>query len=347
LAHSITLTAAQRATLLRYYRGSFSHRTRLRAHILLLLHDGRSWEHIARTLYCSTRTIARWKDRFQRHGLAALAGPPTGAPRRLSAGWIAVVITWVLQFTPRVFGLVRSRWCCQTLAWLLGQQHRIPVSRETIRRWLHQGGLVWRRPRPVLNRIDPNREAIVQRLRVLLRTLPDDETAVFEDEVDLNLNPDVGFMWMPKGRQALLPTPGDNAKCYLAGSLHWRTGTLFETVGPKRNGVLFVRHLEELRQRLRRYRKIHVICDNAKSHQRGAVVSFLEAHGDRVVLHYLPKYAPECNPIERVWWRLREAITRDHGCPSLEDLVEQVLRWLSERKAFRVQDSVYEPAQAA
>ena len=36
---------------------------------------------------------------------------------------------------------------------------------------------------------------------------------------------------------AQLPTPGDNEKCYLAGSLHWRTGALFETVGPKRDGA--------------------------------------------------------------------------------------------------------------
>src|SRR5207253_8811811 len=142
----ITLSPSQRHTLLRYYRGAFNHRTRLRAHLLLLLHDGRSWEHIAQTLYCSTRTIGRWKQRFQRQGLAALAGLPTGAPRRLSTGWIALVVTGVLQGTPRVFGLVRSRWCCQTLAWLLWQEHRVAVSRETIRRWLHPGALVGPRP---------------------------------------------------------------------------------------------------------------------------------------------------------------------------------------------------------
>ena len=347
MSHSITLTDPQRDALLRYYRGPFDHQLRLRAHILLLLHDGRSWDHIAQTLYCSTRTIARWKDRFQRQGLAALPGQPTGAPRRLSTGWIAVVVSWALQFTPRAFAFVRSRWCCQTLALLLWQQYGVAVSRETVRRWLHRADLVWRRPRPVLSRTDPDRDAILGKLRALLRDLPDDETAVFQDEADLNLNPEVGCMWMAKGRQAQLPTPGDNEKCYLAGSLHWRTGTLFETVGPKRDGVLFARHLDELRLRLRRYKKIHVICDNAKFHKHGAVVPFLKEHGDRVVLHFLPRYAPECNPIERVWWRLREAITRNHRCQSLGELVDLVISWLSERKAFRVKDSVYETAQAA
>jgi putative transposase len=347
LAHSITLSLDQRDTLLRYYRGPFDPRLRLRAHILLLLDDGRPWDDIARALYCSTRTIARWKDRFQRDGLTALPGQPPGPPRRLGHAWIAVVATWVLHWTPRAFGFFRSRWCCQTLALLLWQSHRVAVSRETVRHWLHRAGLVWRRPRPVLERRDPDRAAILEGLRALLRDLPDDETAVFQDEADLNLNPEVGCTWMARGRQAPLPTPGDNAKCYLAGSLHWRTGALIETVGPRRDGALFARHLDELRRRLRRYKKIHVICDNAQFHKRGAVVPFLREHGDRVVLHFLPRYAPECNPIERVWWRLREAITRNHRCQGLPELVDLVIGWLAERKTFRVKDSVYVPQQAA
>jgi transposase len=100
---------------------------------------------------------------------------------------------------------------------------------------------------------------------------------------------------MARGQQAPLPTPGDNARCYLAGSLHWRTGALFTTVGPKRDGKLFVRRLDELR--LRHYRKVHVICDNVRFRKQGPVRRFLEEHGERVVLHYLPRYAPECNPI--------------------------------------------------
>src|SRR4051812_33639515 len=99
--HSITLTPDQRCTLLRYYRGPFDPQLRLRAHVLLLLDDGRPWADIAATLYCSTRTIDRWQRRFRAGGLAALGGEPRGAPRRLGAGWAAVVAFWFLQYTPR------------------------------------------------------------------------------------------------------------------------------------------------------------------------------------------------------------------------------------------------------
>ena len=346
MPHSITLTDDQRDTLLRYYRGPFDSPLRLRAHILLLLDDGRTWDDICRTLYCSSRTIARWKQRWHSEGLRGLNSLPPGSPRRYGAAWAALVVHWVLTQTPRAFGLFRSRWCCQTLVLLLWRLHGIAVSRETVRRCLHEANLVWRRPRPVLRRHDPQRAEKLAQLRQLLLNLPADETAVFADEVDLNLNPKIGSMWMRRGQQAEVVTPGDNVKCYLAGSLHWRTGKLILTEGAKRDGELFVAHLHDLRRRLRRYKKIHVICDNAKFHHDcWAVWEFCLKYQDRVELHFLPKYAPECNPIERVWWHLHEEITRNHTCTSLEELVDLVLGWLGERETFVVEDEVYRQPQ--
>jgi transposase len=223
------------------------------------------------------------------------------------------------------------------LRWRL---HRIDGSRETIRRHLRRADLVWRRPRPVLRRRDPERQQILAGLRRRRRDLPDDETAVFEGEVDVNRNPKIGCRWMPRGQQAEVVTPGDNAKRYLAGSLHRRTGALRTTEGPPRDGALFVAHLEALCRRLRRYKVIQVSVDNAKSHACWAVAEFLHRARGRVLLHCLPRYAPDLNPIERVWGRLPEAITRNHQCRTVEELVDLALAWLIDRKSFKVQDQV-------
>jgi transposase len=340
---SIALLPEERNTLLDYYRCPFHDpHLRLRAHLLLLLADGHPWALIAAVLYCSTRTIARWKARFEQGRLDALLGRPRGPRPRLAADWAALVVRWVTEQTPRAFGLLRSRWCCGLVVLLLWRTYRLAVGRETVRRWLRQADVVWRRPRPVLRRQDPQRAAILGGLRALLHDLADDETAVFQDEADVNLNPDLGFMWMRRGAQAEVVTPGDNAKGYLAGSLHWRTGALLGAVtGPKRNGALVAAHLGELCRRLRRYKVIHVILDNAKIHRCAAVRRVVQAQAGRLVLHYLPRYAPECNPAERVWWHLREEITRNHQCNTLEELIELVLAWLAGRKAFKVEGSVY------
>ena len=75
----------------------------------------------------------------------------------------------------------------------------------------------------------PDREGKLNALRALLKRLPADETAVFMDEVDVNLNPKVGCQWMRRGAQAAVETPGTNEKRYLAGSINWRTGALVVT----------------------------------------------------------------------------------------------------------------------
>jgi len=87
---------------------------------------------------------------------------------------------------------------------------------------------------------------------------------------------------------------------------------------------------------------IHVVCDNAKAHNCLAVQQYLKENGGRVKIHYLPVRAPECNPIERVWWRLHESVTRNHTCGSMQELLDLTFRWLDERQRFNVHCSEYD-----
>jgi transposase len=348
MTSSIVLSPDERKTLLLWYRATPDPQLRLRSHLVLLLADGWAWRDIAAGLYCSSETIARWQDRFDRYRLAGLRGDAPGRRPRFAAVWAALVVGWVLTRRPGDFGLVRSRWCCPAVAAVLHRDEGLRVSRETVRRWLRARDLVYRRPRPVLRRQDPDHDAKVAKLRALVQGLPDDETVVYQDEVDVNLNPEIGAAWMPRGQQAEVVTPGVNQKRYLAGSLHARTGRLVGAVfGLRRNSALFVNHLQELRRRLGRYRVIHVVCDNATFHDSRLVQRWLTQQGGRIVLHGLPKYAPECNPVERVWWHLREEITRNHTCATLGELLHMVQRWWKTRRPFVVEDSIYRKAAAA
>jgi putative transposase len=347
---SVALGPAGRKRLMEMYRRHPDPAVRQRAHIVLLLADGWSWSWIESGLYCSRRTIDRWKKRFERGGVETLTGERRGRRSSSARCLIALLVTWVTTRWPRDFGFVRSRWTCECLAILVLELASVRVSGETVRRWLQQENLVWRRPRPVLRPQDPERAAILRRLRFLLRHLPSDEVAVFQDEVDINTNPKIGCMWMRRGEQAEVETPGNNQKRYLAGSLNWRTGDLIVTEGLQgegRNSTLFVRHLDDLRTRLRCYRKIHVICDNASFHDSGAVHDYLAEHGDRVLIHFLPKYAPDLNPIERIWWHLHEEITRNHRCQTMDELLDLVFEWLEHRRPFEVERDAYLRSQAA
>lgn len=344
---SIHLTPTERQGLLGRYRRAADPEVRLRAHILLLLDSGYSWATVGAVLFCSPGTISRWKRRFGSDGADAVLGRPRGRRKSGVHAWAALVIRWVLTLSPAEFRFARSRWSCEAIAVVLREDHGVRVGREAVRLWLRADGLVWRRPRPVIRPVDPDREAKLADLRALLKGLPAGETAVFMDEVDVNLNPKVGCMWMRRGEQATVETPGTNEKRYLAGSIHWRTGRVILTEGKVKEGrsaALFLRHLDDLRRAFRHYRVIHVICDNAGIHKPDkskAVKAYLARWAGRVVLHYLPAYSPDTNPIERVWWRLHEAVTRNHRCRTMDGLLDLTFEWFACRTHFRVECNVY------
>ena len=192
---------------------------RLRAHIVLLLSEGHAWSLICAALFCSTATIARWKRRFEAGGVDALLAERRG--RRP-----ALLVAWAV--TGREVGAdahaPRLRLLPQPL--VLRDAGRGAAG--------HPPGEGQRRDGPAdapprepgvasaAAGAGPGRPAAGRRscgsIRELLRDLPEDEAAVFQDEVDLNLNPEIGCMWMPRGKQAEVVTPGTNVKRYLAGS---------------------------------------------------------------------------------------------------------------------------------
>lgn len=340
---SIRLSPADRKVLLTIYRQGSEPEQRLRAHLLLLLNDRVSWTVIAAVLYTSTSTINRWRRRYQAEGIAAVTGHRRWRAR-VREWWLGMVLHWVLEVSPTQFGFVRSRWTCETVVVLLRDNYRVQVSRETVRRRLRAANLVYRRPRPVLAPKDPAYPVKLGKIRRLLRELPTTEIAVFMDEVDINTNPKIGSMWMERGQQAEVLTPGNNEKRYLAGSWDWRSGQLTITEGAAhqgRNTDLFLTHLDDLRKRYRCYRVIHVICDNAKSHTAKRVQHYVAQHGGRIVVHYLPAYAPQTNPIERVWWHLHEEVTRNHRCSTMTELLNMVRDWLDTDSIFTIDSDVY------
>jgi transposase len=327
---NLRLSAQERKTCLSTYRAANSAR---RALILLLLADGRTYREImAATLASPTMIRAVTKD-WEAGGVACVLG--TQPQPFVLPCWLIVVVRWLLHKTPQDFGFFRTRWSCALLALLLWEQEGIRISPETVRRGMRRMEFVWRRPRPVVGPHDSDHAAKLRKIQRLITSLPSDETVVFQDEVDIHLNPKIGACWMIRGEQAEVVTPGNNEKRHLAGSLHWRTGRLLLSApGQRRNADLFVAHLDDLRRRLRSYRVIHVVCDNARFHDCGKVQAFLAHCQGRIALHFLPKYAPQTNPIERIWWHLHDTLTRNHRCKSIEALLDEVYCWTAQQNFY-------------
>jgi len=208
---NLRLSAKERKTCLATYRRA--NRAR-RALILLLLDQGRSYREIRAATLASPTMIRAVKKDWEAGGTSRVLG--TEEQPFVVAWWLIVVVRWLLHKTPQDFGFFRTRWSCALLALLLWEQEGIRISPETVRRGMRQMEFAWRRHRPVVGPHDPEYDAKLGKIRHLISSLAADETVVFQDEVDVHLNPKIGACWMPRGEQAEVITPGNNEKRHLA-----------------------------------------------------------------------------------------------------------------------------------
>jgi putative transposase len=307
-------------------------------HIVLLCAEGRSPTEIARVLFCSRTTVYAVAGRFIREEQAAFDDRKRRGPKPLLGKPANDYIERLVEEeSPTSHGWLRSRWSCKLLAVELFKERAALVSRETVRRVLHRLGFRWRRPRPVPPEKGSEDQQERKRRRLLdVLSMVEEAGSFFQDETTLQTNPKVGLCWMRKGKQRKLRTPGTNRKVWISGALNFQTGRLHWVTGERKNDELFMKLLDRLRRTYRCHKELHLAVDNDSSHTSKRVEKYVEDSGGRIRLHPLPSWSPESNPVELVWWSLHEAVSRNHECSGLDDLVEFAEAYFEERQPFRL-----------
>lgn len=239
----------------------------------------------------------------------------------------------MVRSTPQAFGWRRPTWTRELLVETLVRKTGMRIHVTTMSRALALVQARRGRPRPTVSCPWP-KAAKTRRLntiRALLDNLPRGHVAVYEDEVDVHLNPKVGLDWMVRGQHKEVVTPGKNVKRYLAGALEARSGRLHWVEGERKTSALFIALLKQLLETSARAAVVHVILDNYRIHDSTIVHAALAGFGGRIQLHFLPPYGPDENKIERVWQDLHANVTRNHTCPDIGSLMRDVRYYLHKR----------------
>ena len=115
-------------------------------------------------------------------------------------------------------------------------------------------------------------------------------------------------MWSPIGQQVMIPTPRQPYKRYGLGAVNYHTG---ETVVIFRRRKRRQEVAELLEALLEKHPKetIYVAWDNSNTHEDNEVEAVVRAACGRLILLYLPTYAPWLNPIEMLWRHFRREVT--------------------------------------
>jgi putative transposase len=325
----------------------------LALHLLLLCRAGHTPTEIAAVLFCSRSSVYRVVKAYRAGTLRfddSRVGKVGQARLRILTPALKRSVVALLKTVPRAWGWCRTRWSCATLALELQARRGVQVSTETLRRWLHDLGWVWKRAKLAAKDDDPQRVEKLARIRFVFEHLQAKAALFFADELDIHLLPKVGYQWMPKGEQVKVWTPGTNEKRYLAGAWDLRTGTILHRVWWRKTHGLFLDLLQVLEHAYPpgRFTHLYVVVDNYKIHKAQAVEQWLAAH-PRVELLFLPTYCPQASPIERAFGDVHDKCTRNHKRKRLWAVVKDVEQHLRVNGPWRYELSeiYYTPAVTA
>ena len=307
----------------------------VRTHYLIIfnLWNDRSAREIENVLAIHNTTVYRVARSFRNLGECGLwDGREDNGSAKLDADFLGL-LDEIVRSNPQDHGWRRPTWTRELLVETMVRKTGIRIHVSTMSRALAMVKARRGRPRPRVK--CPWHPAVKTRrlnqLRRLVETLPKKEVAVYEDEVDIHLNPKIGLDWMGHGQQKDAMTPGQNEKRYLAGALDVRTGEVHWVEADKKTSWLFLDLLKKLTMVYAHARVIHVILDNYGIHSSNIVAIALAHFASKVRLHFLPPYCPDHNRIERIWQDLHANVTRNHCCKSMTEVMAEVRYYLRKR----------------
>jgi transposase len=311
----------------------------VRCQIILLWGEGEVWFEIAKGVGCSMSWVGRVIRRFRDHGVAGLYDRrEDNGETKLDEQYLSTLYE-IVDRQPTDFGYPRPTWTQELLAIVMKDLTGVEIHPATMSRALTMIGARLGAPKPKVgcpwSKACKNRRLAAIR-RAIIGIGPN-EVAVYLDEVDIHLNPKIGPDWMNRGKQKEVMTPGQNVKRYICGALNVQTGCIDHMAGERKNGLLFIQTLQRLLETYPRAKMIHVVLDNFRIHSSKQVQAWMKQNGHRIKLHFLPPYCPDHNKIERKWKDLHAAVTRNHRCKTIEELMSNVEQWLNDHNREKIQ----------
>ena len=294
----------------------------MRARMVLMLADGRSYSEIKHRLQTTAPTISLWKKRFLAEGV-------NGLIQQRHPGQKPTVITPKLQ--ARVLEATRRKPKDGSTHWSVRKLAReLNLSKDTVHRIWRTAGVKPHRLERYMASDDPDFETKAADI-IGLYLHPPQHAAVFcvdeksaiqaLDRLDpvLPLSPGRverhGFEYYRHGTLSLY------------AALDVRTGKVHGKTAARHTSEEFVDFLGQVAALCRPQQEIHIIVDNLSAHKTKKVADFLEAHPE-VKLHFTPTYSSWLNQVEIWFARIEREVIARGIFTSVKDLARKLMRYI-------------------
>lgn len=306
------LTAQERADLQKRHRETRDKRTCDRIKAVLAHDDGYSYSEIARILLLDDETIRRHiKSYFEKYKLTPEHG---GSSSHLNDEQTTKLIAHLKEHT---YLYVKD------ICAYVKKQFRIDYSLSGMTKWLRAHAFRYKKPHTVPAKADKEKqEAFITYYEKLKEEAGDQEPIYFVDSVHPEHQTRLAYGWILKGERKDIPTTGRQYRLNFMGGICLSTHKIVYEQAEKIDEMSIQSFLHRLRQQHVGSYKVHVIWDNAGYHCSKQVQAFAKELG--IVIHYLPAYSPNLNPIERLWKMMHEHVTYNRYYEKFDDFTEAI-----------------------
>lgn len=207
------------------------------------------------------------------------------------------------------------------------QTFQVKYTVPGMRNWLQRHGFAYKKPALVPGKA--NREdqlKWIAEYEKLEANLSEDEAICFMDGVHPTHNPQVAFGWIKKGVRKELASNSGRARLNLTGAIDLLSRKLHISVDKTLNANATVAFLKKVATAYPKMKKIHIFADNASYYKNTEVQKYLKT--SNIVLHHLPPYSPNLNPIERLWKWVKERVVYNTYYEGFEEFRNAVLGFL-------------------
>jgi len=281
----------------------------LRRQVVRLKSQGRSGPEIADITGLTRQSVnATWR-RYQAGGLEAIKpqarGRRQGQQRRLSPEQEKELKQLMIDKTPEQLSFKFALWTRAAVKAVVMKRFKIDLPLRTISWYLSRWGFTAQKP--IERAYEQNPQAVSAWLNTAYPSIK--ERAVKEkaeihwgDETGVEADSYAAKGFAPAGQTPVIHLSGSpsRTRINMISSITNQGKVRFMIYEEKLNSAIFIKFLKRLISD--NSRRIFLIVDNLKVHHSRPVKAWLERKdiADKIELFYLPSYAPELNPDERL-----------------------------------------------
>lgn len=299
--------------------------------------DGESVAEITRNFGLGKKTIFTWLRLHKQGGFEALSPVArTGRNRKLSSIEEQEVKRWIIGGDPRQHGFDFGLWTRQIVSDLINSRFGITLSITSVGDLLHRLDLTPQKP---LRRAYERDEKAVESWqkdvypRIQKAAKKHNAEIFWLDEASIRSDDPLQRTWGQKGKTPIVKTSGQRQSINAISALSNTGAFWYHVYTGKFNAEKCIECLKDFMKYKRR--PVYIIMDGHPVHKSNKLKEYVESLDGKLLIFFLPPYAPDLNPDELVWNQMRHMGTSKKPLKQGESLKSRAIADLEKIKSDR------------